>query len=682
MAMRTIYSFLLLTTVVAMINSCGSKEKKVEKFDYFSEQFADLKILRYQIPDFEDLTIKQKTLAYYLAQAALVGREITIDQNYRHNLKIKRTLEAIYKGYKGDRKSKEFENFIEYLKRFSFSNGIHHHYSTRKFYPTFSKNYFADLVRNCPHSELPLAAYGSVDYLIAEISLSIFGQDIDLKRVNQNPDEDMVETSAVNFYQDITQKEAEAYYAALRKVNDPTPISYGLNSKLMRDEDGITERKWKVGGMYSPAIEAIVYWLSKAIPIAENPQQAKAIGKLIDFYQSGDLNLFDEYCVLWVQDTTSVVDFVNGFIETYGDPLGMKGTYESFVTIKDFETSKKFGVLAEDAKWFETYMPVQEEFKKKNPQGISYKVVNVVALAGDMSPYTAIGVNLPNADWIRARYGSKSVSLANIENAYNEVSKTDGTVEEFFLPYQAELIKKHGSLGGKLHTGLHEVIGHGSGQLKVGVKTPDETLKNYASTIEEARADLVALYYLLDEHLLDLKLIETLDVGKAEYISYIHNGLLGQLKRIKMGEEVEEAHMRNRQLIAKWAFELGKDGEVIKYVKNEGKTYIEINDYDKLRQIFGKQLREIQRIKSEGDYDAARSLVEKYAVKVDVAQHREIIDRFTKLNIAPYSGFINPVLVPVFDGDEIIDVLIEYPNDFLEQMLFYSKEYSLLPLDN
>ncbi len=670
-----------MVTGVVMV-MCTSKQPK-EEFKYQTEQFADLRIQRYQVPGFDTLSLQRKKLAYYLYQAALSGRDIIWDQHYKHNLYIRRTLEAIVKNYKGDRTTDDFKKFMVYTKRVWFSNGIHHHYSSIKIMPGFSSKYFAELVKNSPGGDFPLQKDETLDDLIQKLTPILFDPTIDAKRVNLDPKVDMIATSANNFYEGVTQREVERYYKRIINPNDPHPISYGLNSKMMKKNGKIVERVWKVGGMYSPAIEKIVYWLEKASQVAENDKQKKALDLLIKYYKTGDLKVFDEYNIAWVQDTNSLIDVVNGFIEVYGDPLGYRGSFESVVSVKDMEATKRIATISNNAQWFEDNSPIMDAHKKKNVKGVSAKVITVVVESGDASPSTPIGINLPNSNWIRAEYGSKSVSLGNIIHSYNKVSEGSGMLEEFWYSQKdIELAKKYGTIANDLHTDMHEVIGHASGKLEPGVGTPKETLKNYSSTLEEARADLVALYYILDPKLVEIGVMPSTDVGKVAYLRYILNGLMLQLRRLQPGENLEEAHMRNRQLIAKWAYEMGKADNVIEEVHKDGKTYFVINDYQKLRILFGRLLREIQRIKSQGDYKAARELVENYGVKVDPRLHEEVLQRFKKLNIAPYGGFINPRLVPVMEGDEIVDVKVEYPDDFTEQMLEYARDYSFLPTYN
>jgi len=658
-------------------------EEKTNDFKYQTEQFADLAILRFQVPGFEDLSLKQKEMLYYLYQAALSGRDIFWDQNYKHNLKIRKTLEAIVDSYSGDKSTDDFNKFMVYTKRVWFSSGIHHHYSSDKFIPEFSKEYFAELVKNSDSTKLPLKDGQTVDQIISELTPIMFDPSIDNKKVNLDPSADLIKTSAVNFYGDnLTQKEVEDFYAAMTDKNDPTPIWYGLNSKLVKENGQLKEKVWKVGGMYSSAIEKIVYWLEKASSVAENEKQKAALDKLIEYYKTGDLEVWDEYNILWVQDTASRIDVVNGAIEVYSDPLGHKGSWQSLVSIKDLEATKRIDAISKQAQWFEDNSPIMDEHKKKNVVGISAKVITVVVGVGDVSPSSPIGVNLPNATWIRKEHGSKSVSLGNISESYDKAAST-GVLEEFcYTEEEIRLAKEHGTLAGNLHTDLHEVIGHASGQINPGVGTPKQTLKNYASAIEEARADLVALYYIMDQKLVDIGVMPSLDVGKAEYNSYIRNGLMLQLRRIEPGNNIEESHMRNRQAISKWVYEKGVDDNVIEKKIRDGKTYFVINDYEKLRELFGELLREVQRITSEGDFEAAKNFIENYGVKVDPDLHKEVLARYEKLNVAPYKGFINPKLVPVYEDDKIVDVKIEYPDDFTEQMMYYGKNYSFLLVEN
>lgn len=642
-------------------------------FEYLAEQFADLKIIRYQIPGWDALPLNDKLLAYYLSEAGYAGRDITYDQNYRYNLTIRDAFENIYRNYNGDKNAEEWKAFEVYLKRLWFSSGIHHHYSYQKFTPEFSREYLEKLLSETNQT------------LDAEVMTVIFDPTIDAKKVSKDASHDLVLNSAVNFYDPtVTQPEVEAFMKKQKAGKDTkTPISYGLNSKIIKNADGsIGEKVWKVGGMYGPAIENMIKWLEKAKGVADNEQQAKAIGYLIDYYRTGDLKTWDKFNIAWVEDTTSTVDFIHGFVEVYNDPLGFRGSYESIIEIRDLEASRQMKVLSDHAQYFEDNSPIMAEHKKKKVVGITYNFINVVAESGDASPSTPIGVNLPNADWIRAQHGSKSVSLGNIVTAYAKAGTT-GFLEEFSNDStEIALSKKYGKQADKLHTALHEVIGHASGKLNPGVGTPKETLKNYSSTLEEARADLVALYYMMDPKLVEMGVMDNLDVGRHAYDDYIKNGMMLQLRRLKPGEQIEEDHMRNRQLVADWVFEKGMKDSVITVEKRNGNTYFNINDYGKLQELFGQLLREIQRIKSEGDYDSAKALVERYGVKVDPELHAEVLARTAKFQSAPYGGFINPRLVPVEENGKIVDVKVEYPKNFAEQMLEYSDKYSTLPLMN
>lgn len=656
---------------------------KNNDFKYFTEKFDDFQILRYRVPGFEKLSLNKKILLYYLYQAALSGRDILWDQNYKHNLCIRKTLENIVATYNGNRNNEDFEKFMTYTKKVWFSNGIHHHYSTEKFIPDFSKDYFVELIKNSSSENLPLMDNESVEDLINKLTPIIFNKNIDNKRVNLDASKDLIKASANNFYEGISQAEAEKFYTDNTDVSDKEPVSAGMNSKLVKENGEIKEKVWKVNGMYSSAIEKIVFWLEKAIEVSESGKQKAALKKLVEFYKTGDLKTFDEYNKLWLKDTETDIDVINGFIEVYGDALGKKATFESVVSIRDEEATKKAKTISENAEWFEKHSPTQKEYKKENIKGVTAKAINAVVESGDCSPSTPIGINLPNADWLRAEYGSKSVSISNIVYAYDQISKNNGAIEEFaFDEEEIALSKKYSFLASNLHTDLHEIVGHGSGKLKAGVADPNTTLKNYSSTIEEARADLVALYFAFDDKLIKLGLMPCRDVGKAEYNSYIRGGLMTQLVRIKLGSVLEESHMRNRQIIAKWAYEKGlKDNVVEKKIKNN-KTYFVINDYEKLRNIFGELLREVQRIKSEGDYEAAKNLVENYGVKIDKDLHKEVKSRWEKLKIPAYSGFIQPVLKPVLKDDKIVDVKILYLDNFTEQMMEYSREYSFLPVYN
>ena len=654
------------------------------EFEVQVDQFADLRVLRYRIPGFTELPLPHKKLAYYLYQAALSGRDIIWDQNYRHNLLVRRVLEGIVRSYQGPREGADWDAFMVYAKRVWFSNGIHHHYSMKKIEPGFSKEYLGTLLAGSDAEQLPLAEGQSVEQLLDVLAPVLLDPKLAPKRVELDPAKDLVKASATNYYgPDVTQKEVERFYAKKIDKKDPTPISWGLNSQLAKRKGKLVERVWKVDGMYGPAISQIVHWLKKAAEVAENDAQRKALEKLVAFYESGDLKAFDEYSIAWVADTASRVDVVNGFIEVYGDPLGYRGAFESVVSIKDMEASKRIDTISKQAQWFEDHSSIPDAYKKKDVKGISAKVITVVVESGDASPSTPIGINLPNANWIRATHGSKSVNLGNIVAAYDEASKQSGVLEEFAAsPEEVARTRAHGELADLLHTDMHEVIGHASGALKEGVGTPKETLKSYASTLEEGRADLVALYYMLDPKLVEMGVMPSLDVGKAAYDDYIRNGMMVQLARLDLGEDLEEAHMRNRQMVAQWVFDKGSKDEVIDKVVRDGKTYFVVRDYEKLHELFGQLLREVQRIKSEGDYAAGKALVEGYGVKVDPELHAEVLRRYEALGIAPYAGFVNPRLVPVMEGEEIVDVKVEYPDDFVQQMLEYGETYSLLPTVN
>ena len=688
--MKNILSFSLVLLIAGLIG-CGKNEDNMDNipgsidldsFKYQTEQFADLAILRYQIPGFEELSLKQKELVYYLYEAALSGRDIYYDQNYKNNLFVRKTLNAVVRSYKGDRQTEEFKNFMVYAKRIWFSNGIHHHYANKKFTPEFSAEFFTELLQNSDAKLLQMGNNETIDDLRAKLIPIIFNPNIDAQKVNLSPGADLIKTSAVNFYEGTSQKEVENFYNVMVSKNDSTPIWYGLNSKLVKENGKLNEKVWKVGGMYSPAIKKIVYWLEKAVGVAENDLQKETLKKLIEYYKSGNLDSWDDYNILWVKDTTSRVDVVNGFVEVYDDPLAYKGSYESIVSIKDLKATNRINAISRQAQWFEDNSTLPDEYKKKNVVGVSAKVITVVVESGDASPSTPIGINLPNSNWIRKIRGSKSVNLGNIVHSYNKAGSEELFNEFYFTEEEIKRAKEFGALADDLHTDLHEVIGHASGQIKPGVGTPKQTLKNYASAIEEARADLVALYYAIDQKLVDIGVMPNIEVGKAEYDKFIRNGLMLQLNRIEPGENIEESHMRNRQLISKWVYEKGKNENVIEEKLKDGKTYFVINDYQKLRQLFGMLLRDIQKITSEGDFEAAKNLVETYGVKVDKELHKEVKERYARLNIAPYRGFINPVLKPIYNGKKIIDVKIEYPEDFVEQMLYYDENYSFLPIKN
>lgn len=649
-------------------------------FDYVVDRFADLEILRYQVPGFESLTLKQKQLLYHLSEAALMGRDILFDQNCRYNLPIRRTLEAIYTSYKGDRQTPDFLALETYLKRVWFANGIHHHYAEDKFQPGFSAEFLKKAISQLDPALVPVRPGQSIKAFTEEICQVILDPTVLPKRTTQSGDQDLIQASANNYYgEGLTQKEVEDFYASQK--NDPTdmtPISYGLNSRLVKENGQIQEKVWKVGGLYSPAIEAIVAELEKAIPFAENEAQKETIETLIDYYRTGDLRTFDAYSILWVEDTASEVDFVNGFIETYGDPLGRKASWESTVNFINKEATKRTKTISDNAQWFEDHSPVDPRFKKEQVKGVSAKVITVTMLGGDCYPSTPIGINLPNADWIRRDHGSKSVTIENITEAYDKAAQGNGFKEEFvWSEEERQLIKRYGFITDNLHTDLHECLGHGSGKLLPG--TDPDALKAYSSTIEEARADLFGLYYLADPKMVELGLVPDQEAYKAEYYKYMMNGLMTQLVRIAKGKDVEEAHMRNRQLIARWAYEHGQRDKVVEIVRREGKSYVVINDYRRLRELFAQLLAEIQRIKSEGDFQAAKQLVENYGVKIDPQLHEEILERYKKLNLAPYKGFVNPVMRLVKNAQgEVTDVTLDYTEGYAAQMLRYSRDYSYL----
>ncbi|MBR5276112.1 MAG: dihydrofolate reductase [Bacteroidaceae bacterium] len=675
-----------LSTAAALLSACSGNVQKQEEvanddFTYQVEKFADLEVLRYQVPGFEELSLQQRTLLYYLSQAALEGRDILFDQNCKYNLQIRRTLEAIYENYEGDRNDEQFRALELYLKRVWFSNGIHHHYAEDKFKPGFSADFFAQCVSAVKPEALPLKEGQSVQQLIAELTPVIQDSTIMSKRTVQSGDGDLILASANNYYDGVTQAEVEAFYAAMKDPKDEKPVMYGLNSRLVKENGVVKEKVWKVGGLYTEALERIVGWLEKAASVAENDAQKAVIETLIEYYRTGDLKKFDDYAMLWVYDLDSRIDFVNGFTESYGDPLGMKASWESVVNFKNIEATKRTEVISDNAQWFEDNSPVAKEFKKEKVKGVSAKVITVAMLGGDCYPATPIGINLPNSNWIRAAYGSKSVTIENITEAYDRASAGGGQTKEFaWSDVEVNMLKEYGFVTDNLHTDLHECLGHGSGKLLPGVD-PD-ALRSYGSTVEEARADLFALYYVADKKMVELNLLPNEDAYKAEYYKYMMNGLMTQLTRVELGNNVEEAHMRNRQLIARWALEnAGK--ECVELAKKDGKTYVVIHDYDKLREAFGQLLTEVQRIKSTGDYEAAKQLVESYGVKVDADLHKEILDRFAPLNIVPYRGFVNPrYVVTTDDAGSITDVQLDYTEGYVEQMMRYSKEYSSLPSVN
>ena len=668
-----------MTLSLSIFSACRNEAPEVEAAaaepaPWIIDRFDDIKVLRYEVPGFEELPLQQKVLIYYLAQATKAGRDILFDQNFKYNLTIRRALETIYNKYDGDRSAAEFVAMEKYLKKVWFANGIHHHYSNDKFRPEFSRAWFEQmLAKYIDQQSLPIESD-----LLCDV---IFDPTLYAKRLEQTDGKDLVAESACNYYEGVTMKEVEEFYAAMRDENDPTPISYGLNSKLVKGKDGkIVEQTWKLGGMYSAAIEQIVYWLEKAAQVAEEPQKS-TINTLVNYYRTGNLREFDRYNILWVGDNESNVDFVNGFIEDYGDPMGRKASWEGTVNFIDSTACRRTQILSANAQWFEDNAPIDPKFRKKEVKGVSAKVITVAMLGGDCFPSTPIGINLPNADWIRKEYGSKSVTIDNITYAYDKAAQGNGFNEEFMLRTEdRERIAQYGKLSDDLHTDLHECLGHGSGQLAEGVKGGE--LKSYTSTLEETRADLFGLYYLGDPKMVEIGLIPSLDVAKAQYADYIMNGMMTQFSRIELGKNVEEAHMRNRKLIAEWCYEKGKKDNVIEWVKQDGKSYIVVNDFDALRRLFGELLKEVQRIKSTGDYEAGRKLVEDYAVKIDYDLHKEVLERYAKLNLEPYSGFVNPDYELVEKDGEIVDVKIVYKSDFTEQMLHYSTEWSFLPSIN
>ncbi len=663
----------VISLATAQENKTSNKNNDSAPFSFVVEQFADINVLRYQISSWDNLTLKEKELVYYLTEAGTCGRDIMWDQHYKYNLKIRKALEAIYAQYKGDKRTADWKNFEVYLKRVWFSNGIHHHYSNDKIKPAFSKDYFKDLLK---------ATKTSLDPTI----VAILFNEVDSKKVNLDESKGLIAGSAINFYdKGITEKEAEVFYANKKSPDASKPYSYGLNSKLIRNKKGQLEEKiWKSGGMYGAAIDKIIYWLEKAKAVAENQKQADALGLLISYYKTGDLKTWDDYNIAWLQATDGNIDYISGFVEVYNDPLGYRGSYEGVVQIKDFDMSAKMEVVSKNAQWFEDNSPLMPEHKKKNVVGVSYKTVVVAGESGDSSPSTPIGVNLPNADWIRAAHGSKSVSLGNIIDAYAKSGGKGKLLEFANDEEEIALAQKYAEIGDKMHTALHEVIGHASGQINPGVGTPKETLKSYASTLEEGRADLVGLYYVYNPKIQELGLVDDWKkLGMESYDGYIRNGLMTQLARLEIGSNVEEAHMRNRQWVSAWVFEKGQKENVIEKISRDGKTYFNINNYERLHELFGELLREVQRIKSEGDFTAGKNLVENYGVKVDQVLHAEVLERCKQFTAAPYNGFVNPVLVPKKDAKgAIIAIEVKQPKTFAEQMMYYSKNYSYLPLEN
>lgn len=682
------HSIIILSLMISILSSScktsqnrNAKVAEADTFTYFVEQFADLKILRYQVPGFDSLKLNQKKLIYYLSQAAIAGRDIIFDQNGKYNLAIRRTLEAIVESYKGDRNADDFKKFMVYVKRVWFSNGIYHHYAKDKFIPDFSQEFFKQLVAQSDQAKFPVDKGETVANLLDKIVPVMFDPTLLPKKVSQDPGKDLVVNSAVNFYAGVNEKEVEDFYGKMRNPKDTEPVSYGLNSKLVKENGKIVEKVYKIGGVYGPAIAEIVKWLEKAATVAENDDQKIEIEKLIEYYKTGSLKTWDDYNILWVKNLGAKVDFINGFVENYEDPLGRKATWESVVNFKNEEATQRTIILSSNAQWFEDHSPIDNRFKKKEVKGITAKVITAAQLGGDCYPSTPIGINLPNADWIRKEHGSKSVTIENFTYAYDQTAKKSGMLEEFsYNQEEIDLMKQYGFITDNLNVDMHECLGHGSGQLLPGVSS--DALKNYQSTLEEARADLFALYYQMDPKMIELKLLPNADAAKAEYIKYIRNGIMIQLTRIQPGKDIEEAHMRNRQLIANWCYEKGKGDHVIEKKAKDGKTYFVINDYEKLHKLFGELLKEVQRIKSEGDYQAGKDLVENYGVKVDQELLKEVLERYKKLNLAPYAGFINPEYVPVEKNGEIVDITILYPIDYVGQMMRYGKEFSFLPTYN
>jgi dipeptidyl-peptidase-3 len=674
--------FMLLSVIILSFCSCRNTKQPVssekDDFKYFVDQFEDMRVLKYKLPGFDSLSLQQKKFIYYLSEAALWGRDILWDQNFKYNLLIRKTIESIISSYSGDKETNEYKSFLVYAKRVFFANGIHHHYSNDKLKPGFSEAYFAELIKGSDQASLPLKQGQNAKELLTLISPIIFDETLYPRRIEQKEGSDMVAESATNFYEGVTQKEVEKYYSGILTRGDLHPVSIGLNSKVLKINGKITEELYKSGGKYGKEINNIIIWLEKAIPFAETETQKREIVLLIEYYKTGDLKKWDEYNVVWAKDTEPIVDYINGFIETYGDPLGMKATWEAIVDYIDIDATKRTQIITANAQWFEDNSPIQPQYRKEKVTGVAAKVINIAMLGGDCYPVSPLGINLPNADWIRKEVGSKSVTLANITSAFNIASLGSGFLDEFAAsPEEAERVRKYGDIAEALHTDLHECIGHASGKLAEG--TDPNALKNYASPLEEARADLFALYFMLDNKIVELGLLPDEIAARAEYDSYIRNGLLTQLVRIKPGKEIEQAHMRSRSAISHWVYEKGKAENAIELFQRDGKTYVKINDYNKVRSLFGELLKEIQRVKSEGDLEAASNIIEKYGVKVDSKLHTELLDRYAKLNLAPYTGFVNPVLKPVYDTNgEITDIKVEYVDDYVSQMMHYGKNYSAL----
>jgi dipeptidyl-peptidase-3 len=683
---------IFMLTTIFLFAACG-EGKKTDKetiaddidyatFEYKVDRFADIEILRYPVSGFSSLSLQQKELIYYLSQAALEGRDILWDQHNRYNLTIRRVCEGLYENYMGDKSTEDWKNFETYLKQIWMANGIHHHYSEDKIMPKFSQEYFTTIVKSVDPGRMPFRDGMAADETLSEILPVMFDPTVMPKRMSQAQGTDIVETSAVNFYEGVTQKEVEDLYNSMKDPNDNTPVSYGLNSKVTKEDGVVVEKIWKLGGMYDRAIERIIGWLEKASAVAENEQQKDIIDTLIEYYRTGSLKTFDDYSVKWVKDTDSRVDFINGFIETYTDPMGLKGTWESIVNFKSIEASERTSIISDNAQWFEDNSPIDNRFKKEEVKGVSAKVITVAMLGGDTYPATPIGINLPNADWIRRDHGSKSVTIDNITFAYDKASEGNGFKEEFmWSDAEIELSRKYGTVTDNLHTDLHECLGHGSGKLLPGVST--DVLQAYGSPLEETRADLFALYFLADPKLVELGLVSDQDAYKAQYYSYIMNGAMTQLTRIQPGKDIEQAHMRNRATISNWVLEKGKEDNVVALEKKDDKTYLVVNDYEKLRVLFGELLSEVQRIKSEGDFEAAKALIETYGVKVNQDIHKEVLSRYESLDIAPYKGFVNPVYKLVTDDNgNVVDVTVSYNENYIDQQMRYSRQYSVLPLKN
>ncbi len=678
--------FILLVMIGLSNNSCRNAVQPAvmasDEFNYFVEQFDDIRVLKYKLPGFESLSLKQKQYIYYLGQAALSGRDILWDQNFRYNLKIRKTLEAIIESYSGNQETEEFRTFIVYAKKVFFANGIHHHYSSDKFKPVITSEYFAKLVKGVRPESLPLSEGETIDILIRDLTPILFDANLFARKVEQRDGKDMVSESASNFYEGVTQKDVEEFYSKKVIAGDLRPVSLGLNSKVVKVEGKVTEVVYKSGGKYGPAIDNIIMWIEKAITVAETDIQKQELGLLIEYYKTGDLKKWDEYNVVWARNSDQMVDYINGFIENYEDPMGMKATWEAIVDYTDVEATKRTKIITENAQWFEDNSPIQPQYKKEKVTGVAAKVINIAMLGGDCYPASPLGINLPNADWIRKEIGSKSVTLANITNAYDVASQGNGFLEEFALD-QAEVkrVKEYGTISDALHTDLHECVGHASGKLAEG--TDPNSLRNYASTLEETRADLFALYYMMDKKVTELGLLPDVEAAKAAYDSYLRNGLLTQIVRIQPGKDIEQAHMRCRSAISHWVYEKGKADKTVEFLTHDGETFVRINDYKKVQTLFGELLKEIQRIKSEGDFETGKNLIEEFGVKIDPVLHSEILRRYAKLNLAPYTGFVNPALVPVYDADnKIIDITVKYTDDYIGQMMEYGKDYSVLPVKN